>query len=159
MDQTTKFEDLLDLPPSDDDAPKLIPIGSYLVIVKGLPESGVSSQKNTPFRRFTYQIADIGADVEESAIEACGGREKIIGKTVKDTYYITEDSIFRLNAMLENCLGEVTGMSRRELIDNTPNCELGIYVRHRAAGDRSDRMFIDVSRTFPADKFNSGAAD
>ena len=148
-----KFEDLLDLPPSEDDVPKLIPVGSYLVTVKGLPEVGRSTVKDTPFRRFTYQIIDIGADVDEVEIEERGGVNQIIGKSVKDTYYITDDAIFRLNAMLENCLGDVEGKSRRELIDETPNCELGIYLRHRAATDGSDRMFLDVSRTFPAEKF------
>jgi hypothetical protein len=90
---TQSFESILDTPADAVERPKPLPAGTYDCIVKGLFEQGESSQKNTPFVKFTYAIQAAGEDVDSDELEAIGG---IADKTIKDTYYTTPDAVFRL---------------------------------------------------------------
>ena len=93
----TTFESILDTPAAQVERPKPLPAGTYDTIVVGLPEFGESSQKKTPFARFTHKIVAAGDDVDTSELEEMGG---IADKTIKNTYYTTPDALFRLTDFL-----------------------------------------------------------
>ena len=64
------FESILDTPAEAVERPKPLPVGTYDVIVKGMPEHGQSSQKKTPFVRFTYALTEaheVRADAHAAA--------------------------------------------------------------------------------------------
>ena len=139
------FESILDTPADAVERPKPIPAGTYDCIVKGLYEQGESSQKKTPFVRFTYAITSAGEDVDTDELEAMGG---IDGKTIRDTYYTTPDALFRLTDTMENMGIDLAGKSVRHGLDETPNASLRIVVTHRAV---EDQIFAEVKRTMKAD--------
>lgn len=143
----TSFESILDTPADAVERPKPLPAGTYDAIVKGLPEHGQSSQKKTPFVRFTYAIQAAGEDVDEEELEAIGG---IADKTIKDTYYTTPDSLFRLTDALENMGIELDGKTVRQGIDETPNASVRIVVGHRSSED-GQQIFAEVKRTMRAE--------
>ena len=141
------FESILDTPATEIDRPKPLPAGTYDAIVKGLPEYGESSQKKTPFCRFTYAIQAAGEDVDAEEIEAIGGLE---GKTIRDTYYTTPDAIFRLTDTLERMGIDADGKTVRQMIDESPNCPIKVVIGHRASED-GQQIFAEVKRTMKAD--------
>jgi hypothetical protein len=143
----TSFESILDIPATDIERPKPLPAGTYDCIVKGLPEYGESSQKKTPYCRFTYLVQAAGEDVDEDELTAIGGLE---GKTMRDTYYTTPDAIFRLTDTLERMGIDPEGKSVRQMIDESPNAAIRIMVGHRASED-GQQIFAEVKRTMKAD--------
>src|SRR5258707_13937544 len=136
------FSALLDKPESDVERTKPLPQGSYHCIVKGLPRFDKSSKKFTEFVEFTLQPTAAGEDVDEEDLEAMGG---IANKTIRATYYITEDSLWRLKDFLVHCGIEESG-SLRQMIDETPNCEVIAFIRHTAIND-GQAIFAELPNT------------
>jgi hypothetical protein len=131
---TPNFAALLDKAPTEIEKPKPLPVGVYTCIVKGLPKFDKSSKKQTEYVEFTLQpIATVG-EVDEDALKASGGLE---GKTLRDTYYITENSLWRLKKFLEDCGLDVDDESQslRTLIDATPNCQVNVSIKHEMGND------------------------
>lgn len=149
------FESILDTPADAVERPKPLPAGTYSVIVKGMPEHGVSSQKKTPFVRFTYALTAAGEDVDEDELNTLltnkdGVVESITTKSIKDTYYTTPDSLFRLTDCLENMGITLDDKTIRAALDETPNSSLNIVVGHRASEDGT-QIFAEVKRTMKAE--------
>ena len=140
------FGALLDKPASDVERPKPLPQGSYHCVVKGLPRFDKSSKKFTEFVEFTLQPTSAGEDVDEEDLEAMGG---IANKTIRATYYITEDALWRLKDFLGHCGIEEDG-SLRNMIDRTPNCEVIAFIKHRASED-GQSVFAELAKTAPVE--------
>ena len=141
------FESILDTPATEVERPKPLPSGTYDAIVKGLPEYGESSQKKTPFCRFTLAMQAAGEDVDAEELESIGGLE---GKSLKSTYYTTPDALFRLTDFLEHCGIDLDGKTIRQAIDETPNCSVKAVITHRASED-GQQIFAEVKRTMKAE--------
>jgi len=151
----TSFESILDTPADAVERPKPLPAGTYDCIVKGMPEHGQSSQKKTPFVRFTYALQAAGEDVDEDELkELLTDKDGDIGaigtKSIKDTYYTTPDSLFRLTDALENMGVDLTEKTIRAALDETPNASVRIQVGHRASEDGT-QIFAEVKRTMRAE--------
>ena len=139
----TSFESILDTPATEVERPKPLPAGTYSCIVRGLPEYGESSQKKTPFVRFTLAVQAAGDDVDTDELQEIGG---IADKTIRNTYYTTPDALFRLTDFLEHCGIDADGKTVRQMIDETPTAAVDILVGHRASED-GQQIFAEVKRT------------
>lgn len=151
MSPNATFESILDTPATEVERPKPLPAGTYTVVVKGLFEHGESSQKKTPFVRFTYSIVAAGDDVDEDELKTLlthndGSVDPIGTKFIKDTYYTTPDALFRLTDCLDNMGIDLDGKTIRHALDETPNAQLDIFVGHRASED-GQQIFAEVKRT------------
>jgi len=145
------FESILDTPADAVERPKPMPVGTYDVVVKGMYEQGESSQKKTPFVRFTYAFTSAGEDVDEDELTALltdreGTVHPLTERTIKDTYYTTADAMFRLTDTLERMGIEMEGKTVRQALDDTPNCALRITISHRASED-GEQIFAEVKKT------------
>ncbi len=98
------ISDILNRPAEDVKPPPQLPPGSYVTVIKGLPEQGESSKKKTPYLRFSYQVTAIGDDVDPDDVAAFEneGENPIIGKVLTNDYYTTEASLFMLTQFLEH---------------------------------------------------------
>jgi len=151
----TSFESILDTPADAVERPKPLPAGTYDCIVKGMPEHGQSSQKKTPFVRFTYALQAAGVDVDEDELKELltdkdGDTVAIGSRSIKDTYYTTPDSLFRLTDALENMGIDLTEKTIRAALDETPNASVRIQVGHRASEDGT-QIFAEVKKTMRAE--------
>lgn len=149
------FESILDTPADAVERPKPAPAGTFGIVVRGMPEHGVSSQKKTPFVRFTYAFVAAGEDVDEDELKAFitdaeGNVGQLAAKTIKDTYYTTPDALWRLTDVLENMGIDAEGKSVRQMLDETPNASMHILVGHRASEDGT-QVFAEVKRTMKAE--------
>ena len=141
----TTFESILDTPAADVTRPVPVPAGTYDAVVRGLYEEGVSSQKKTPFVKFTYALQSAGDDVDEAELLAIGGLD---GKIIRDTYYTTPDAMFRLTDALTNMGIDTEGKTIRQCLGETPNCDIRVVIGHRASED-GQQIFAEVKRTLP----------
>lgn len=144
----TKFADILDRPAEDVKPPPTLPQGPYLTILQGLPEQIESSKKKTPGLRFIHKIISPldGVDAEALALIEGG----VVGKTVRNDLWVTEDSLFMLTQFLEHCGIDLIGKSVMAAVDETPNREVVIFIRHDASDD-GERIFAKVGKTAPAE--------
>jgi len=141
------FTSILDRQSSEIERPKPLPVGTYLCIVKGLPRYDKSSKKQTDFVEFNLEIQSAEEDVDADAIEAFKGG--VVGKSVKDTYYLTEEAAFRVKDFLEHCGVEDEG-TLRSRIEQTPGCQLKVFIKHEPSQD-GQTMFARIGKTMAAD--------
>lgn len=132
MNPAPNFSELLNTPLDDVERPKPLPAGSYLCVVKGLPEHGKSAKKQTPFVNFTLAPQQALEDVDTDALEEMGGLEN---KTIKATYYLTENSLWRIKDFFETCGIDISGKTIDQASEETVNCQVVAVMKHEASED------------------------
>ena len=144
------FEDILNRPSDEIQPPPLLPPGPYHTIVVGAPESVISSQKKTPGLKFTHKIVAPLEGVDEEALGQIEGG--IVGKEISNTLWITENSAFMLKDFLTHCGIELSGRSMGAALDDVPNSEVVIFIKHDQTGEgESARLRATVARTAPVE--------
>jgi hypothetical protein len=141
------FQDILNRPADEIKPPVTLPMGSYHTVIVGLPEQGQSSKKKTDYLKFQHKIIAPFDDVDPESIkefEADG--ETIAGQTVDNTFYITDKSAFMLKQFVENCGIDLSGKSLAEALDELPNAEVIIHIKHESSEDGT-RVFARVGST------------
>ena len=147
----TNFANILDMAPSEAKPPPVLPVGTYLCVVQGMPRYDKSSQKGTPFAEYTFVVQAAGDDVDEGAIALIDGG--VVGKTIKAQYYLTENAMFMLKDFLGHCGLDVEGAgSFKELMDQANGCQILAAIKHQASKDPNDkRTFPRLAGTAPVD--------
>lgn len=143
------FSSILDRPSNAAEPPPTMPQGSYIAVVTGLYETGKSAKKQTPFVKFPLNLISALDDVDPEELVKAGG---VAGKKMHDTYYLTDDAEYRLRKFLDDCgVAEAddqgNAYSHRERMDATPNCQVGITIKHTASEDGT-KVFANISGTF-----------
>lgn len=145
----TSFEDILNQQVDETVAPPVLPVGTYHTIIVGLPESGKSTQRETPFFKFTHRVLSAMDDVDEGILNE-QFPEGIAGKEITNSYYITDKSAFMLADFIKNCGVDTAGKSIRACIDELPNREVLVGIKHEPSPD-GQRIFARVGRTAPVE--------
>ena len=141
--QAPNFGSILDRAPSEIEKPKPLPQGSYITQIVGQPRFDKSSKKQTEFVEFTHKLLQAQDDVDEDELKALGG---VKDKVMKNTFYLTESAAWRLKEFLEHC-GIEEGDSLREMIEETPGKQVGVFINHEASQDGTS-VFARVGKTF-----------
>lgn len=144
----TNLSNILDKPATDFVAPPPLPAGGYHCVVQGLPEQIESSKKKTPGLRYLLSPIAYDQDVDEKELEAIGGLE---GKTIRHDVWVTEASAFMVREFLEHMGIESEGKSLGAMVDESPNAELMVFIRHEPIEGR-DAMRAVVAKTGPVPK-------
>lgn len=132
MDQPN-FADILDEAPETIDRPKPLPPGPYHCIVIGQPRQDVSKKQRTPFVEFTLRPIEALKGVDEDALEEMGGLEK---RTLRNTFYLTPDAIYRLDIFLDHLGLPPDGKTTRAAkLAESVNRECIAYVSHSMSDD------------------------
>jgi hypothetical protein len=148
MSDAPNFQSILDEAPSEVDRPKPLPTGTYLTTVQGPVVYDKSSRKQTPYVQFTLRVIGAMDDVDAEELNEMGGFE---GKTIRATFYTTEDAIYRLDEFHEHCGIDLTdGHSRRTRNDEVINSHVLASIRHRTSDDGT-QIFAELGRTAPAE--------
>lgn len=145
----TNFADILNHNADDIKPPPILPQGSYLTVVRGLPEQITSKNGNTGLRFIHQIVAAIDVPEEELAQFENG----VAGKTHRHDMWLTEDSIYfenRLKNFLIHCGIDMGGKSLGAGIDEVPNSQVIIIIGHEQSQD-GQRMVSKIARTAPAD--------
>lgn len=144
--KTQTFGSILDKPISEIKEPVPMPTGSYVFVVHGLPRYDKSSKKQTEFVEFTCNYVDALDDVDPDALKEAGG---FAGKSIKNTFYLTEESVYRLKEFLAH-LGIDEADSLRPMIEEATGRQFIGQVRHEPSQDGS-RIFARIGSTAPVE--------
>lgn len=144
----TDFRQLLSRVASEVERPQPLPPGTYTAVVKSF-EPVESGQKKTPGIKVTCQLVAPTEDVDLDQLEQVGGLAAVQKRKVSTTYWLTEDSQFRLREFLEvACKLPVEGRSFAELLPETANVEVLCAVKHRIT-DKQE-ILLDLDQILPA---------
>ena len=147
----TNLSDILSRPATEFNFPPPLPIGGYHCVVAGLPEQIESSQKKTPGFEFILKPIGTDEDVDSEELAKLGGLE---GKTLKHTMWISQDAskvettVAMLREFLEHCGIDAEGKSVNEMIDEVPNKEVMVYLKHTPLQGR-DGFRAEIAKTAP----------
>lgn len=147
----SNLADILNRPATDFNFPPPLPTGGYHCVVAGLPEQIESSEKKTPGFEFILKPIAVLDDVDEEELEKLGG---LGGKTIKNTYWISQDAskqdttVAMLREFLEHCGIDPEGKSVMAMIDEVPNCEVIVFMKHEPLRGR-DGFRAVVAKTAP----------
>lgn len=149
------FADILDKPATQIDKPKPLPVGTYEWAIQGLPRFDKSKEKQTPFYEFALKCVGAYDDVDEEALKewaakADGSQRQLTDVTQRLTFYITEDSLYRLQEFLEHCGIDGTDKSTRQCIDETPNCHFAASIVHTPSKDGTT-VYANIGKTAPVE--------
>ena len=149
------FADILDKPATEIDRPKPLPVGSYIWTIQGLPRFDKSKEKQTPFYEFNLKCVEALDDVDEEALadwskKSDGSNRQLTDISQRPTFYITEDSLYRLQEFLGHCGIDGEGKSTRQCIDETPNCQFVANIVHTASKDGTT-VYANIGKTAPVE--------
>ena len=144
MDAT--FENLLSTPMDSVEKPKPLPPGGFLFNVKG-QEFGESSQKGTPFVKMLCTPMSPLEDVDTELLAQVNGWQK---KELPLTFYLTEDSIFRLKDFLDHCGVSIAGRTFKEALPDVINQQFtGMIIHEQSTKNKTD-IYDNHGSTAPA---------
>lgn len=137
------FGSILDRQSSEVEKPKPLPSGTYICVVQGLPKFDKSSKKQTEFVEFTLKPLQAQDDVDEEALAEMGG---IANQTIRATYYLTENSLWRLKKFLVDLQIEEEDKSLRQMINDAPGRQVAAWIKHEASDD-GESVFAKLGNT------------
>lgn len=132
------FNNLLNKPLSDVKRPVAIPDGSYFAVIKN-HEFGESSQKKTPYVQFNCEVQNPHEDTDLEGMP----EGDILGKKLRLTYYITDESLYRLVDFLNSCGVATEGRGLGEVIPQVTGQTILLDVV-RKPNQAGDGMFNEV---------------
>jgi hypothetical protein len=147
MAQAPNFSSILDESPTEVAAPQPMPQGTYVCVVQGVTYDK-TTKKGTDYVEFTLRPVSAEADVDEEEVAGFGDFDS---KTLRATFYLTEDAIYRLDEFHTHCGLDIEndGLSRRARNDECINVEVRVFVKHETSQDGS-RIFARFNRSLPA---------
>lgn len=140
------FATLLDTPSQDVTAPPTFPAGPWHWKIIGQPRFDKSSKKQTEFVEFTCKPLAALEGVDPDDLATFGDFKD---KTLPNTFYITEKSLFMLKEFLDHCGIEDEG-TLRQRIDEAMNQEFIGFIRHEASEDGT-RVYARFGKTAPVE--------
>lgn len=141
------FAALLSKSADEVEKPKTMPMGTYTFAVLE-HEMGESSQKKTPFVQFTVSPRAALEDVDEEALAEVKDWQ---GRKMRVTFYLTDDSIFRLKDFMEHCGIDLSGRTLAEGIPETQGAMFNGYVNHESSQNDPNDFFAKITKTMLAE--------
>lgn len=144
---TPNFRSLLSRPAASIERPKPLPVGTYLATV-GSHRFDKSAKKGTDFVEFELNIVQPQEDVDAEALVAFGS---VTGKKQRLTFYVTEDSLWRLTEFLKtlDLVADETS-SIEELLPQTANRPVLAKIKHTPS-ENGEVIYAEIASTMRAD--------
>lgn len=130
-----QFASVLDQPSADIKRPDPMPVGTY---VWQVPAQYKQDKAKTGTEYVEWLVKCLGAteDVDQEALAACLKGKAITDKAMKATFYLTEDSVWRLKEFLDFCgVDDPAGATLRGRIPGAGGLQVLGTVRHEPSQD------------------------
>jgi hypothetical protein len=132
------LRELLSQPSDQFIAPKPLPEGHFIAMIKGT-EYGQSRLKKTHYVRFLLSIKEAGDDITPDMLEGVTYE----GRELKRDFYITPNALYRLTSQLDDILGAQPGVSFDQRISECHGQEVLVQVTQRLSDDGKE-TFNDI---------------
>jgi len=157
MNEKPNLSTILDRVPSPDDKPKPLPVGEYIFFIKGLPNFGKSTKKQTDFVEFNcepIQALTVDEDDLQYALTRGDGTVKPLSSAMRRlTFYITDEAVWRLDSFMLNALRiepqeDDEDKTRNQLIQETPGRTFIGTISHVTSEDGT-QLYANISSWAP----------
>lgn len=149
-DQAPNFLSVLDKPADVLEAPKPIPVGTYLAIISGPETYSQVGQNKTDIVKWPVKLIQPQDDVDKAqlneALTSKDGTVKSLGD-VKFTYdaFLTEASAFIVRDTLQNVMGiDPAGKTLRQMISEAIGKQFLATVKHGMTTGNNPRVFASI---------------
>lgn len=142
----TSFTDILNKPADQIEAPKPLPVGTYLCLVEGQPEHKQMGKNNTDCFEFPMKFMQPGPDVDQEALLENLNGKSLQDRKLKHRLFVTEDSIWRLKKFLEDLGIEIGSRGLGQVIPESMGRQVMLTIGHRASEDGT-QVFMEVKGT------------
>lgn len=133
----TDFSNLLSTKLEDIKRPPVRPAGTYHATISNY-QLGESSQKKTPYVRFSFANIQPGEDIDPETLKDTDGASIDLSKWKPTAdFYITPDALFRLKDLIEGLKIPSNGRSLNETLPETRGLPVILTVSMRATEDGS----------------------
>jgi hypothetical protein len=106
----------------------LTPKGSYIVLVKGQPEQGTSSQKQTPFWRYKFTPVEALPDVDRDQLGECGGLNAI---EMEHSFYMVDKALPDVPQLPQGRARHVRNECVAQAVAESTGKQCKVHVTHR----------------------------
>lgn len=136
------FSSILNKKVNEVEAPVQLPVGSYLLQVLQYT-FGTSQKQQTPYIKFEFGVVSANEDVDPEQLAKVKNLQE---RRLNATFYITEDSLFRIKDFCEKCGLDVSGdQTLNEMIPQTIGTQVNGILKAEQATDGSGREFIRLN--------------
>lgn len=148
----TSFSDILSTPMDTIEAPKPMPVGTYLCAVKGLPKQDERSSAKGHWDTIDFTLTVLAAqeDVDSDALADFGA---VQGKELRQGFMFDrsdeenrKNSMFRLGEFLKSLGVEPTGKTLAQAINETPGTQVLATVKWRP-DTATGRVYTEIKST------------
>lgn len=140
------FNALLDKPLDSFEAPKPIPMGSYIGTVTER-RFDKSKEKQTPYVQFTIVPFQAMDDVDAGALKESLGNSALAEKKFNLDFYLTKDAMWRLSQFCEDHIGVPGGTPAREAIEACVGQQLVFMVGHTPNKRNPEQVYANITQT------------
>lgn len=135
---SVNFDDILNAPVAQIEAPKPKPVGSYMAAVQGMPNLREQSMKDGSTAKivsFNLKMVSAREDVDQTSLADAG---EISGwpPLKHDFFYSTPEGAFALKKFLEEILG-CQGATLKEMLGDSPGKMCLVTLKHEPYVDRN----------------------
>lgn len=140
------FTALLNRKADECEKPVAVPQGSYIMSIVGYT-TGESRQKKTPYVEIETKIVAPREDVDMDEYAKVKNPQE---RSFKTPFYITEDSLYRLEEFLSKAGLPTAGRSFTEILAEMAGAQIVGIVSHRMSDD-GESVFPEVKRFLKAE--------
>jgi hypothetical protein len=134
------FSSLLRKPAGEAKKPPALPAGDYRGIVKSY-ELGDNNKNKTPYVRIHVTLVSFPDDMDDDEIR---GSVDLSKRAQRKDFYLSEDSMWRLDKFLRSCGLELSGRAYDEVLPELVNSEVVAVLKQRLNHETSEPMsFMD----------------
>lgn len=153
MNDQPNFTSILDKPAESIEAPKPIPVGTYLAIISGPENYSKVGANQTDLVKWPVKLVQPQEDVDmtalNDALSSKDGTVKALGD-IKLTFdqFLTENSAFMVLAFLTNTLGiDPAGKTLRQMISEALGKQMLVTIKHGLTKGDNPRVFAQIGDT------------
>lgn len=139
------FQDILNKPIDQIEAPKALPVGTYLCLVDGQPEQTTIGKNNTPCYNFSLKPVQAQQDVDQGQLAENLNGASLQDKKIRHRLFITQDAAWRLKQFLVEHLG-ITPKPIIQMIPEAMGKQVMVTLGHRPSEDGT-QIFQEVKAT------------
>lgn len=141
------FQDILNKPATEIEAPRPLPVGTYLCLVDGMPEHKKMGKNETDCFEFNLKFMQQGQDVDQNALQEALKGKALSDRSIKHRLFITEDAVWRMKKFLTDDLGIEAGTrGLGAMIPEAMGKQVMVSIGHRPSDD-GQQLYMDIKQT------------
>lgn len=147
------FADLMNMEVEKAEPPPVRPAGTWDLMIVGYDDTVVSSQKETPGIEVEFKMLAAGADVDQDELEEWEEQTDKDRRTISDTFWTTEKSMFMLRRFIEATGVPIGGKTFKQVLPELPGNSVKAYIvkKPRRGPGQQGQFYNEIANYMPVE--------